>query len=204
MSFYTPGRVYENLIKMMEYRNVALAEPALTTDIVSQKLNHFEYVIIHGKRPSTDMRGEAAVYVILLSPTSKYAAKSAEFKKLLKVLPKTKIEVVFISEEPLTIHIKKVLVQIRLEMLIAIEDYPYSIFMIEAPKHESVPIHTIATDAEVAEFCIEHFTTRERFPKIIQSDVQAVWLGLKPGMVVRVDRISETAGTAIAYRYCVR
>lgn len=209
MEEFLPGQVYDNLIKMMKYRNTTLSNPALIADTVVQKLNHYEFVTIQGHRPKTDPRGEAIVIVILIAPNSKYANKSGDFKKLLKGLPKSKtgdtLEVMFVSEEPLTIHIKKHLIQYRQQNpKILLEDYDYSIFEIETPKHSSVPPHSIASDEEVREYCDTHFTSKEFFPKIIQTEAQAVWLGLRPGMVARIERVSETAGRAIAYRYCIK
>jgi DNA-directed RNA polymerase subunit H (RpoH/RPB5) len=207
MEVYVPGEVYNNLVKMMGYRGVKLSAEPLTPDLVVQKLNHYEYVTIGGTRGKDDPRGEATVIIILIAPNSKYSSKSGDFKKLLKGLPKTKpgenLEVVFISEFALTIHIKKQIAAYRNENpKILLEDHDYEIFMLELPKHECVPEHTIATEEEIAKFCKIHFKDRERFPKILQSDPQAVWLGLRPGMCVRVRRISETAGYSYIYRIC--
>jgi DNA-directed RNA polymerase subunit H (RpoH/RPB5) len=207
MEEYLPGRVYENLVRMAEYRNITL-QTVLKQDAVVQQLNHYELVTIPGKRPASDPRGGAAVIIILIAPNSKYSSKSGDFKKLLKGLPKVgneALDVMFVSDEPLTIYIKKLLVQYRINNpKITVEDYDYSKFMIEAPKHESVPRHSLASDKEVEEFCRMHFTSKEFFPKIVQSDTQAVWLGARPGMVVKIERVSETAGVAIAYRYCIK
>jgi len=208
METFLPGRVYENLIKMTRYRNIKLSEEPLSTDTVVTRLNHYEFLLISGKR-TNDMRGDATVHIVLIAPGSIYATKSPGFKKLLKALPKNikgeKTEVIFISEEALTVHIKKVILSHKkTNPGLLIESHNYAIFEIETPKHESVPPHFVATDEEVNEFCTTRYTSREYFPKILQSDPQAVWLGLRPGMVVRVERLSETAGISIAYRYCIR
>lgn len=209
METYVPGEVYNNLVKMMKYRGVKLSSDPLDSDVVVQKLNHYEFVTISGTRGKDDIRGEATVMVILIAPNSKYSNKSGDFKKLLKGLPKTKpgenLEVMFVSEEELTIHIRKAIASFKQENpKILIEDYNYKIFMLENPKHESVPEHTIPSEEEIQEFCTMHYKDRNSFPKILQSDAQAVWLGLRPGMCVKVKRISETAGYAYTYRICIK
>lgn len=209
MEEFIPGQIYTNLVKLMTYRNVVISSNPIDAETVVQKLNHYEFVTIAGKRSKDDPRGEATVIIILIAPNSKFSSKSGDFKKLLKGFPKMKfgdnLEILVVSEFALTIHIKKYILKYKTQNpKIHIEDYDYSIFMIEAPKHESVPLHTIATDEEVEEFCAQYYTTRDKFPKILQSDTQAVWLGLRPGIVVRIVRVSETAGIAIAYRICIK
>lgn len=207
MDNFLPGQVYTNLVKMAKYRNIELEGDDLNQTTLAQKLNQFEHVIQKGTRAGSDPRGAAVVCFILVAPGSDFAAKSSDFKKMLKNLPKPKggvnLEAVVVSEFPLTTHIKKYLLEYNNLPNVMVEDYDYSVFMIEAPLHECVPRHTIATEQEVSQFCREHFTTKERFPKIVQGDIQAIWLGLRPGMVTKIERVSETAGKAIAYRYCI-
>lgn len=209
MEVYAPGEVYTNLIKLMGYRGVKLATEPLTSDAVVQKLNHYEFVTISGTRGNDDPRGEATVMIILIAPNSKYSNKSGDFKKLLKGLPKIKpsenLEVVFVSEFVLTIHIKKQIIVYRNENpKVHLEDHDYEIFLLENPKHEVVPEHSIPPESEIDEFCRIHYKDRSSFPKILQSDPQAVWLGLRPGMCVKVKRISETAMYSYIYRICIK
>lgn len=194
--------VYYNLIKMLEYRNVIVKSPVLKPDEINQSINNLEYVLINGYRDDKDLRGPANVIVILISPNSKFAT-AAEFKKLIKILPENKehLNLIFISKDIFKNNIKTFLLTLK---NIYIEDYIYEIFMIELPKHIAVPKHSIATPEEVNYFCKLHYTNIERFPIILPTDPQAVWIGLKPGMVVKIDRISDTAGEAPVYRFCSR
>lgn len=215
MDEYIPGQVYDNLVKLMKYRGAKMNETPLTREEVSRKLNHYEFIILLGNRAAIDAdgkpdpRGAGTVVVILIAPDSKYANKSPDFKKLLKNLPKVQqneiLEVLFVSEIELTMHIKKQLIAYRAaNPKIYIEHSEYEIFLIEIPIHKAVPRHEIANEAEVAEFCNLHHTHPSLFPKILQSDPVAVWLGIKPGMIVTIHRISETAGRALIYRMCIK
>jgi len=207
MDTYVPYIVYGNLIKMVKYRNLTLKDPVLKHDEVIQKLNHYEFIIIGTERPSTDQRGAAVVHIVLVAPGSSYATKTGDFKKLLKQMPRSagRVEIVFVSEKAFTIYIKKQIIAYHdANPNIHIEDYDYSKFMIEAPKHVSVPRHEICGEAELREFCDYHYITKEHLPKILQTDTQAIWLGLQPGMVVKVYRMSETTCMSFALRYCVK
>ncbi len=206
MGSYIPYVVYTNIVKMFTYRNIQLTGQPMTEEKVVQALNHYEYVMVAGER-GRDPRGEAECLVVLIAPNSKHSSKSQDFKKLLKTLPKKaeRLEVMFVSEYAFTINIKKQLAMFKTENpKIYIEDFDYDKFLIEIPKHVSVPKHEIATEEEVAAYCFRHFTTRDKFPKIHVTDSPAVWIGLKIGMVVKITRVSENAGEAIAYRYCIK
>lgn len=202
MNVYTPSEVYKNTIKMLGYRNVAMTGPALTDDALVQKLNHYEYVTIGGSRgDSTECT------FIIIAPGSKYATKSGDFKKILRGMkvPLDGFEIMFISEFALTVHIKKQLNAFRAaNPKFYVEDYDYEKFMIEVPRHVLVPKHEIMPEDEVLAYCNANYTSREKFQKILSSDTMAVWIGAKPGMVVRITRVSETAGYFTSYRYCIR
>lgn len=206
METYIPGDVYNNLAKLLTYRNVKLSADPLDKDTLSQKLNHYEYVTLSGDRAGDDPRGPAHVIVFLIAPNSKYSSRSLDFKKLLRGLPKKDhLEIIFVSEHKLTVHIAKALLAYKqVNPTVYVEDYDYTVFMIETPKHNDVPPHRLATDEEIEAFCVKHYTSKDRFPKIHTSDPMAVWLGARPGMCVHVTRLSETAGEAVAYRFCVK
>jgi len=211
MEEYAPTQVYKNLVKMLGYRGVRLSAEPLTEDAIVEKLNHYEFITIVGNRPAEDPRGAAEVITIMIAPKSKYSNKTADFKKILAGLPKrTKadkvgLDVIIVSELTLTTHIKKQMNNyLNANPFTHLEDHGYNIFLIEVPKHECVPEHSIPAEGEIEKFCRQHYVSIVNFPKIMQSDPMAVWLGLKPGMVVKINRISETSGIAIAYRYCMR
>ncbi len=206
MEKYMPADVYENLIKLLSYRNLTLTSDRLSSQKLSESLNNYEYTIISGSREATDIRGEARSKIVLIAPNSKYANKSPEFKKLIKALMKDVgfNELMFVSEQPLTIHIIKYLQEFKEQNKnIYLEHYEYSMFGIEKPAHIMACKHTIMSQKEVEEFCHKHYTFPENQQRILSGDPQAVWIGLRPGMMCRVLRISETAGNAIAYKYCI-
>lgn len=206
MEKYIPEDIYNNLLRMLTYRKIIQTSETLPKQKLIDTLNNFEYVVISGNRPATDLRGEARARIVLIAPGSKYANKSPEFKKLIKILMRDGNfnELMFVSDRPLTIHIYKYIDEFKAENPnIYIEAYDYSMFIIEIPAHDSSCPHEIMSKEEIAKFCHDHYTFPERLELILTGDPQAVWIGLRHGMVCRITRLSETAGTAITYRYCI-
>lgn len=204
MEEYYPGEVYKNLIKMMALCNITLTKEPVNNEVLATTLNNNQYITLTGTRPETDPRGEALIVVILIAPNSKYASRSEDFKKLLKGLPKAKmLEVIFITEDTLSTHLEK---HMKLYMAentwVHLERYSYDIFLIENTQHVSVDKHTIMTQDEVNEFCKTHHTNPMNLAAIKPDDPQAIWNGVKRGMVVRITRVSDTAGISINYRHC--
>jgi DNA-directed RNA polymerase subunit H (RpoH/RPB5) len=191
---------------MLQYRNLNNTGNEMPKQKLIESLNNYEYVTCTGSRPQTDIRPAADAKIILIAPGSKYANKTPEFKKLIKMLMKEKNfnELMFVSEQPLTIHIKKYLIEFKASNpTIYVEDYSYDLFLIELPKHASACPHEIVSKETIDKWCYDHYTLPERLSLILSGDPQAVWIGLRPGMVCRIVRLSETAGSAITYRYCI-
>jgi DNA-directed RNA polymerase I, II, and III subunit RPABC1 len=200
----TPFEVYKNLEKLLTYRKITPKSTFLSAEEFAQKLNHYEYVTINGSRG--EKGSEIAVIIILIAPNSKYSTRTSDFRKLLKTIDtKKKSEVMFVSDNSLTVHIRKQFAAFKLTATnVYLEEHKYDIFIIEIPKHVGVPPHTIMPDAEIDEFLASHYTNRQNLPKISVNDPMAVWIGLHPGQVVKIDRPSETAGKSIAFRHCIR
>ena len=208
MNEYVPGMVYINLLKLVEYRGAKLIGDPLTQNTLSQKLNHSEFVTISAERTDPDdIRGRGKFDIVLIAPKSKYATKSAEFKKLLKIIHKTKDknEFLFISEEIMTNYIHKQIAIFRAENPgIIVESQLYDIFMLELPKHSSIPRHELVSTQTIDNFCISNYTLKQRLAKILHTDPMAIWLGIRPGMCVKIYRLSETVGMSIEYKICIK
>jgi DNA-directed RNA polymerase I, II, and III subunit RPABC1 len=72
-------------------------------------------------------------------------------------------------------------------------------------KHILVPKHELVRDEEEVKSIIHNFNLKSKFqlPLILKTDAMAKYLGLKNGDVVRITRVSPTAGEYIMYRCCV-
>jgi len=200
---YVPGIVYGNLPAFIKYRGITTDYKFIDLNQFSVNIRHFEYIYISGKKD------DRQVYILLMSPGSKFATRSPEFTKLLKpVISKHKsqaLDIIIISEEPLTNHIKKAIANEFLTKVaqLRIENHTYDLFKTVVPEHVAVPKHEIASKEEVELFCRENYTDIDKFPMILAGDPMAVWIGARSGDVVKITRTSESAGIAIIYRRCI-
>lgn len=198
MEAYIPGIVHTNVrIMLTKYRGYKITSPELTQSQLVERLNHFEHVVLTCLR-GEHILGPSELSCIIIAPGSKYADKSADFKKLLNPYLKAGgPNILIVSQNELTTHIVRFITdEPRIEARL------FKHFMDEKPIHMSVPPHSIATEEEVEAYCKSFYVRREKFPKINSHDIIGIWIGIRPGMTVRIDRTSETAGSAVAYRYC--
>ena len=72
-------------------------------------------------------------------------------------------------------------------------------------RHVLVPKHEIIRDDNEVKDIMERYMIKSKFqlPIILKSDAMAKYLGLKNGDIVRIVRVSPTAGEYIVYRCCV-
>lgn len=199
---YIPFEIYKNIKDLLEYRNVKHDHVFMSKEKFMERLD-FGFIKIDGVRENS--HGKRPASVILISPTSKAATNVPNFKVLMKKIPQSdlenNIEIMFISETPFTNFIKS---QIRSDRAkypgVYIEHFEYPIFSIVIPRHVMVPKHEIMPEAEVRKFCEEYKTQRTRFGVILTSDPAVVWLGARPGDVIKIYRESESSGHEIGLR----
>ena len=91
-----------------------------------------------------------------------------------------------------------------------LKDVPHELFELRelqynVTRHSLVPRHDIVTDGgEEAGILRDHgLKAKTQLPLISRADPVARYLGLRPGQLVRVTRISRTSGECVAYRCCV-
>jgi DNA-directed RNA polymerase subunit H len=70
--------------------------------------------------------------------------------------------------------------------------------------HAMVPDHQIMSEDEIAGLFSLYNITSEQLPKIYHDDPAVKTIGAKPGDVVRIIRISHTAGRAESYRLVIK
>lgn len=205
---YIPYEIYKNLSEFLTYRNVSHKNIQLSEEDFTRRLAQYECIVMKGTRD--DKYGKRPFYVILIAPGSAYSAKTPSFKTMVSnnILAddmNNKAEIVIISERPLTNFIKK---QIHVYKVskpgIWIEHHEYDKFSIVVPKHIEVPHHSIMTEEEIQKVCDHNYAQKEKFPRILSMDPPVVWLGARPGDVIKIIRTSEAVGHSIGYRYVVR
>ncbi len=71
-------------------------------------------------------------------------------------------------------------------------------------EHVMVPEHQIMSEEEIMQLLSTYKISTEQLPKIYHDDPAAKVIKAKPGDVLRIIRISQTAGRSESYRLVVR
>jgi DNA-directed RNA polymerase subunit H (RpoH/RPB5) len=66
-----------------------------------------------------------------------------------------------------------------------------------------VPQHEVISEKEKEELFKKYNITPDQLPKILDTDPVSVFIGAKPGQIVKIVRNSHTAKQAVAYRFVV-
>lgn len=72
--------------------------------------------------------------------------------------------------------------------------------MADVLKHRLVPKHEILTKEGIESILAEFGITLDRLPRMKADDPVAIAISAKPGDVVKIERLSQTASTSIYYR----
>jgi DNA-directed RNA polymerase subunit H (RpoH/RPB5) len=86
---------------------------------------------------------------------------------------------------------------------LGIELIPPTLPTFDIFEHALVPRHEIVSEVELKEVTKKYHAEPFQFPWIKVNDPIAIILGAKRGDVLKITQKSETAGTAISYRYVV-
>ncbi len=70
-------------------------------------------------------------------------------------------------------------------------------------QHKLVPKHEIINKEEEKKIFDKYDIIPEQLPKILNTDPACIYIGAKPGQIIKVTRKSQTANEAIAYRLVV-
>ena len=74
---------------------------------------------------------------------------------------------------------------------------------VKVTDHVLVPKHEILSVEEKKETLIKFNATEEQFPFLFSTDPVVREIGAKPGDMVRISRVSDTAGETTYYRFVV-
>lgn len=75
---------------------------------------------------------------------------------------------------------------------------------VDISKHKFVPKHAILNDKEKKELLKKYNITLNQLPRMITSDPMVKKLDAKVGDVIKITRISSTAGSIPYYRVVVK
>ena len=108
------------------------------------------------------------------------------------------------TEFAILLALKKYTHYTRKEALEAnIEIFSVSFPFFDLFSHEIVPKHEFATEEEKQQLLDKYSVGLDQLPRILANDPAAQMLGAKAGDLLKIIRMSPTAGEFTAYRYVV-
>ena len=69
--------------------------------------------------------------------------------------------------------------------------------------HKLVPLHMIISEKEKEELLKKYNIVSSGLPKILDTDPASIYIGAKPGQILKIIRKSDTAKEAVSYRLVV-
>lgn len=182
--------IISNVIEYITFRKLKLSQFSIAKAL--DELNSLEYCIINCED----------VVVVVTKKDGKYSGIEAKTKDLLNRLWKPQYsEMIYIcgidySYEPGMAKLSNILANI-LESNIKVRSYKNFLFNMSINK--MIPKHEIADPAEVeALFKFMRLTGKE-LPRIHEYDTAAVWIGAKPGDIVKVIRLTPSTLASPVY-----
>ena len=220
--------IYPVLLKLPEHRGVRLDAAPPPAAALAAAVRAEGHLLLLGRREPPEAPARRCAFV-LLPPGSPAALSAPRLRVLLGALPELfearrgaaagdgrdaagaasargfRAELTLVSEGGLNVHAKKAFAETAREHAdVFVEEFPYEAFVFAPPEHVGWVPQRVAPPSEVRDFCRETYRRPEQFPRILASDVGAVWCGARPGDVVACERPSEVTGATVAYRLCVR
>jgi DNA-directed RNA polymerase subunit H len=188
------------------------------SEMISQKehiaqmdANHF--VQINAERNERDVRGAAHIIVAQLSNGRSIETKSDKFtqflEKFIQMRKKDGVltNIIIITSLDISPNVRAIINRANedKEKMVRVEQIGARYVKIVVPQHIMVPRHTIISREETERLCAELHIAKENLPSIITSGenpdaMAAIWLGMRSGMVVRIERCALTTGRTVEYR----
>jgi len=119
--------------------------------------------------------------------------------------PKFDLYLVVMAEKLTTNHMKEIAKLEKEQPGMTVQFFDLKEVSFNITKHVLVPKHEVIDDeTEIAEIVKTYqVKTKHQFPLILRTDPVAKYYGMKPGNLVRITRVSPSAGEYFLYRCCV-
>lgn len=202
-------RIYLNALRFLDYRNFEKVEP-ITEDKFLKDIQMHEYCLIETKGTEESRYPDRKVFIFIIDENSEYGNAANKFTMLEYFIKRAKdepVELIVIAYDYPSIHLRRKILEFK-KTKIYVSMYIHDNFQAVAPEFPMIPIHEIVayeSDTSIIEKIMEQekISDLNQLPKIKESDIQAVWHGIKKGDLVKITGFSESAGYRVVYRLCV-
>jgi DNA-directed RNA polymerase subunit H (RpoH/RPB5) len=183
-------RSFQTVIEMLNDRDMDLGE--LTKDSANELLDTF----VNNNKQLFDIVINDVKVVYCL--TSK--AKWSEVKKHFEDDTPYGLYICIVKDK-LSQNNAKMLTSLKLNLQL----FDIKMLQFNISHHELVPKHEIIKDESVIKNIVAQYSLKSKFqlPIILKTDAMAKYLGLKNGDVIKITRVSPTAGDYVVFRCCV-
>ena len=183
-------RSFKTVIEMLTDRGIELS--GVTKDSANEILDVF---VSNNKQLFDIVINDVKIIYCL---TSK--AKWAELKKHFEDDSPYKLYICIVKDK-LSQNNAKMMTSLKLNLQL----FDIKVLQFNISHHELVPKHDVVRDDTIVKDIIAQYSLKSKFqlPIILKTDAMAKYLGLKNGDVVKITRVSPTAGEYVVYRCCV-
>ncbi|MCK4967646.1 MAG: hypothetical protein KAS12_01210 [Candidatus Aenigmarchaeota archaeon] len=195
-------KIYRNIYKLLASRKCTILNPILEERDFFKTIDANGVIIIDAKRQNDEL-----VKVALFKDDSRYLGSLQDFRKFIKVIQKPIPESIIIFRPPITDGPSKYKNNAwtgsylkHFDENIYVEAFDYRKIIANFPEHVFWVEQEIASKVKIEEFLELTKKDITSLESIYVDDTAVVWLGARPGDVIRVLRPSEASGMAIAYR----
>jgi DNA-directed RNA polymerase subunit H (RpoH/RPB5) len=174
----------KTLLEMLNDRGITTGvSPEDAGNLIGANLNHFEFIIDKIK--------------IIYYLTSKF--KWPNLEKSFSDDEPYELYILVVKDKPSQTNLKSINTKKLQTQVFGINELQFNI-----TKHFLVPKHELVKESEVEDIIKQYsLKSKNQFPIILKTDAMAKYLNLKHGDLVKITRVSPTAGEYIEYRCCL-
>jgi DNA-directed RNA polymerase subunit H len=195
---------YKNMLLMLtapHYRGLETEHKEFDKDQLDRHLHREGCIIVECTYPKThrlEHKRGLKLYAVLCHANSDFHNKSANVGKLFSSLPHEKIEVLLFTGQ----HLKSQVISKIAEYSKTIDTYGilHTRIAVEIPKCAHCSPHTVVGPEEKAMLIDQLKIDIKKFPLILTSDPQIIWIGATIGELVKITGFSPVAGESVTYR----
>ena len=190
-------KVWKTLNKMMEDRGYDKLQDEINFDNWYSALRQRNCMEgIFTKKIGNEQSNKIKLYYKYIPDPKLNSDSIKQFLELMKA-PNANSGIIIISGK-LSTQAKQKVQEINNEL--QVEIFTVNELVVNITEHELVPKHILLSKDDKDALLKRYKIKEHQLPKILVTDPVARYLGLKRGDVVKIVRVSETAGRYITYR----